>query len=69
MMLQLDPPLLWRTDDGRKCAALLALDYGPEYETLFLCGFDDSRELWWLPHSRLRLDDNVSLGRMPCAKP
>lgn len=32
---------------------------------LFLVGMRDSRELWLLPNSQLRLDDNISLGRPP----
>lgn len=63
MMLQLNPPIPLRHKDGRRCTALLVLDYSPEHDTLFLVGYDDSRELWWLPHRDLRLDDNLSLGR------
>jgi hypothetical protein len=66
MMVQLNPPMLFVTDDGRKCTALMALDYSPEHELLFLVGFDDTRELWILPHTRLRMETNISLGRMPC---
>jgi len=69
MMLQLDPPIPFVTDDGRKCTAIVLLDYGPEYQSLMLVGMDDTRELWWLPHTRLRMDTNVSLGRMPLPKP
>jgi len=63
LLQQLQPPLVFVTVDGRKCLALMALDYGCEYDTLFLCGMVESRELWWLPHSQLRLGDNISLGR------
>ena len=65
MMLQLDPPIPFLTDDGRHCTALLVLDYSPDYDTIFLVGFRDSRELWWVPTSKLRLVDNVTLGRPP----
>jgi hypothetical protein len=64
-LLQLNPPLLLVTDEGRKCQALLLLDYGPDWPSLFLVGFDDSRELWWLDQRKLRITDNISLGRMP----
>jgi len=47
MLVQLNPPLVLITDDGKKCFALMALDYGYEYDTLFLCGMVESRELWW----------------------
>lgn len=65
MLLQLNPPLSFVTASGRACLACLALDYGPEWDTLFLCGFADNRQLWWLPNSELRLPDNISLGRPP----
>lgn len=64
-LLQLDPPIPLLTREGRKVTAIMAVDYGPEYETLLLCGFDDSRELWWLDHTELRLGNNISLGRSP----
>jgi hypothetical protein len=64
ILVQLNPPMPF-LKDGKKCLALMALDYGPEYETLFLCGMIESRELWWIPHSQLRLDNNISLGRTP----
>lgn len=66
-MLQLDPPLPLRTKNGRRCTAYLVLDYGPEFNTLFLVGIHENRQLWWLPQSSLRLDDNISMGRMPAS--
>lgn len=65
MLVQLNPPIPFVTVDGEKCLALMVLDYGTEYDTLFLCGMTESRELWWLPNSKLRLGDNISLGRNP----
>ena len=67
MMLQLNPPILFRDTNFRLVTAIMAIDYGPDYDTLFLCGYQDSLELWWLPHSRLRMDNNISLGRQPKA--
>jgi hypothetical protein len=64
-LLQLDPPMPFVTDDGKKCTAIMALDYGVDWETIFLCGMDDSRELWWLRQSKLRMVDNITFGRMP----
>ena len=62
-MIQLNPAIPF-LHEGRHCTAVMALDYSQEHETLFLCGFDDTRELWWIPHSKLRLTDNISLGRL-----
>lgn len=64
-MLQLNPPLPFVTEDGRTCTAYFALDYSPDHATLFLCGFDDTRELWWLSQSKLHIVDNVTLDRPP----
>lgn len=64
-MLQLNPPLPLVDDKGRKCTAYLVLDYSQEHDTLFFVGYDDDRTLWWLPNSRLRLSDNISMGRIP----
>ncbi len=64
-LLQLNPPIPLLTDDGRKCTALLVIDYGPEHPTMFLVGMDESRELWVLPQHKLRLQDNVTMGRAP----
>lgn len=68
MLLQLDPPIPLRTTDGRECTAIMVIDYSAEHELLLLVGFQDSRELWILPHTKLRLGDNISLGRMPLDK-
>lgn len=64
--LQLNPPLQLRHKDGRKCIALLLIDYGPETDSVLLVGFAESRELWYIRHSDLRLDDNITFGRAPC---
>jgi hypothetical protein len=62
-MLQLNPPIPLTLDTGEPVWALVILDYGPDYDSLFLVAGQHSRELWWLPNSRLRLGDNFSLGR------
>jgi hypothetical protein len=63
MMLQLEPPVKLRHKDGRKFTALVLLDYGPDYEMLWIGGFEDSGEIWAVPNRELRLVENVSLGR------
>ena len=65
MMIQLNPPLLFRDSNFRSVTAYMALDYSQEHNTLFLCGYHDTRELWWVPHTELRLENNISLGRVP----
>lgn len=63
-MLQLNPPLPFLYQ-GRNVTAYIVLDYSQEHDTLMFCGFDDSRELWWLRTKELRLRDNISMGRQP----
>lgn len=65
MLTQLNPPIPFLTSTGQKVTALLVLDYGPDYNTLFLCGYDDDRQLWWLPNKELRMIYNTSLDRPP----
>lgn len=65
MLLQLNPPIPFITDDGKKVTALFLLDYSQEHESLFLVAYEDSRELWRVSQKKLRMQDNVSLGRLP----
>lgn len=66
-LLQLDPMLPLLTDDGRKATAILVIDYSQEHDLLWVCFMDDTREIWALPNSRVRVGDNISLGRpAPC---
>lgn len=60
---QLDPPMPFVTKGGEQVLALMVIDYGPEWDAIFLCGYRKSRELWWLPNSELRMADNVTFGR------
>lgn len=63
MPLQLDPMVPMSTDDGRKCTAFVAVDYGQEHHLLFTCFMDESREIWTFPSTRLRARDNVTMSR------
>jgi hypothetical protein len=65
MIQQLNPPIPLVTVDGRKCIALMVIDYGPDWDLLWVVGFHDSREIWSVNNSKLRLGDNISFGRMP----
>ncbi len=63
MIVQLNPPLLFNDAQGRHVTAYMAMDYSQEHDTLFLCGYHDSKELWWVPQSGLRMQHNISLRR------
>ena len=64
-LLQLDPPIPVQLDTGEKGLALGWLDYGPDYDLLWIIGLRDSREVWTLNNKRIRMQDNVSMGRLP----
>lgn len=65
VLLQLDPPIPVELDTGEKGLALVLLDYGIDYDLLWVIGLRDSREIWTLPNPRIRLGDNITLGRPP----
>jgi len=63
-VLQLNPPIPFDTVEGEHCLALLLLDYGVDYECMFLCAMEQSRELWCLKQSKLRAVENATVGRV-----
>jgi hypothetical protein len=69
LLERLDPPLPIMTADGQKGYCHAWLDYGPDYDTLWLVALDESREFWWLRQSLVRAVDNISLGRDRHAEP
>jgi hypothetical protein len=58
-ILQLDPPIPLITPKGDGYAHLL-IDYGPEYNLLWVCFLDDSGECW---NSQIRVQKNITMGR------
>jgi hypothetical protein len=62
MMLQLDPPLPVITNKG-KGFAFAIIDYGMEFDLLFVIGLDDSGEIWTLSNKDVRMQQNISMGR------
>lgn len=63
-MLQLNPPLPVMVE-GRKGLAHVLIDYGPEYDLLWVVAYDDTRELWCVNNKQVRVQENISLGRLP----
>lgn len=63
-MLQLNPMLpMVRLSDGMKGFAFLVIDYSQEHDLLFTCAMADG-EVWTLPNKAIRIDKNISLGRL-----
>ena len=61
-ILQLDPPIPVITPKGEGYAHLL-IDYGPEYNLLWVCFLDDSGECWTYDNTQIRAQKNVTMGR------
>ena len=60
--LQLDPPIPVITPKGDGYAHVL-IDYGPEYNLLWVCFLDDSGECWTYDNTQIRAQKNVTMGR------
>ena len=41
------------------------IDYGPEFDLLWVTGMDDGGEIWCVPNPQVRLQANWSMGRRP----
>jgi len=63
MMLQLDPPIPVITPDG-KAMAIGWIDYGPDYDLLWICFNNINGECWTWPNQKIKAQPNISLGRM-----
>jgi hypothetical protein len=61
-MMQLDPPIPVDTPKGPAMAVIL-LDYGPDYDLMWVTFIDDTGECWTWKNSDIRGIKNVTLGR------
>ena len=61
-MLRLDPPLPLDTPKGKALAHML-IDYGVEYDLLWVCFQDETRECWTWSNKEIKIQSNISLGR------
>ena len=52
---QLDPPIPVDVVDRDPGQAFAEIDYGPEFDLLWVTGMDDGGEIWCVPNPRLRL--------------
>jgi hypothetical protein len=62
MMLRLDPPLPLETPKGKALAHVL-IDYGVEYDLLWVCFQDETKECWTWSNKEVKIQSNISLGR------
>jgi len=61
-LLQLDPPIPVDTPKGAALAVIL-IDYGPDYDLMWVTFIDDTGECWTWKNSDIRGVKNLSLGR------
>jgi hypothetical protein len=67
-MLQLDPPMPVITPKGKGYAHVL-IDYGAEFDLLWIVFQDDTGECWTYNNREIRAQPNVSMGRSVVVTP
>lgn len=63
MILQLNPPIPLVTPRGAGLAHCL-IDYGPEYDLLWVVFLDSNGECWTYRNSEVRAQKNITMGRV-----
>ena len=61
-ILQLNPPLPVVPPKGEGYAHVL-IDYGAEFNLLWVCFLDDSGECWTYDNTQIRAQKNLTMGR------
>jgi hypothetical protein len=61
-VLQLDPPVPLLTPKGKGLAHFL-IDYGAEFDLLWVCFQDDTGECWTWSNPHIRAGKNITMGR------
>ena len=60
---QLDPPIPLSVLDKGDGYAVAVIDYGQEFDLLWVVAMNDSGEIWSAPNSQVRMQANWSMGR------
>ncbi len=66
MLTQLNPPLPLTTPKGPALAHAV-IDYGAEFNLLWVCIQDDTGEIWTWPNPDVRGVKNITMGRTSVA--
>ena len=66
---QLDPPIPLHVVDRGPGFAIAVIDYGQEFDLLWVVGMDEGGEIWCVPNPQVRMQANWSLGRRGAATP
>lgn len=64
---RIDPPLPLLTPKGKAMAHFL-IDYGLEHDLYWVCFQDDTGECWTWKNSVIRLQNNITAGRINIPK-
>jgi hypothetical protein len=62
MITQLNPPIPLETPKGRAFAHLV-IDYGIEYDLIWVCFIDETGECWCFRNPEIRIQHNLTFGR------
>jgi hypothetical protein len=63
MILQLDPPIPLETPKGKGFAHFL-IDYSQEHNLLWVVFIDSTGECWVYDNKEIRLQKNITMGRV-----
>ncbi len=63
MFTQLNPPLPVLVTDKGQGLAFAVIDYGVEYDLIWVTALDGSGEIWCAPNPKVRLQANWTMGR------
>lgn len=61
-MIQLCPPIPIETPKGKGLAHVL-IDYGVEFDLMWVCFIDGTGECWTFSNRQVRAQPNVTMGR------
>ncbi|MEE4350995.1 MAG: hypothetical protein V2J26_12275 [Pacificimonas sp.] len=61
--VQLDPPVPLHVIDRGDGIAFAVIDYGPEYNLIWVTAIDGTGEIWCAPNPQVRMQENWTLGR------
>lgn len=60
---QLSPPIPISCPRG-KGQAIAVIDYGPEYNLIWVIALDESGEIWSIQNPEVRMQKNITMGRI-----
>jgi hypothetical protein len=63
MLTQLNPPIPLEVVGMGPAAAVAVIDYGPDYDLLWVCFIDATRECWTVSNKKVKALINYTMGR------